>query len=675
MLTRNIFTLLFFCFCTVSIFAEPRLSVQLDRSSIYEGESFVYQLVLSDASPIDDYVIPDTSVWTDFDVQPLGRHVTQQSGSSFTMIFKGQTISNESTSTYSTQFSYVLTPKRAGSLAVPLPKVTINGKVLSPQSFTVSEGDRQLLTNYAIAVRVIEPEDQDIVFISLETNRNRLYPLQPLELTIIIQIKGLPDRFADANPLSIFRQPPQLQIPWATEDTPRGFQPTQKLENWLSNLLVHSPQRGFAVNNYARNRLGFNDDLFNMPFSANDMFQKVPLQFSDAPKLVKRFDTHGRETTYWEYRFSRTFIPQELGNYSFGPVTLKGALPVVVDINAPNGITAQKIYVVAKPVSVIIVDVPQNNRPADYIAAFGVFRWEVNLTPHQARVGDPMTLTLRLSGQGSTANIRPIDLSANPDISANFRVHMPPTEEINERSCTFTYTIRPQKPGKIVFPPVPISVFDVNTERFVALQSLPIPLEITDSESIQSATLFGSISPSDAGNVQLSEGGLFANKTVLLELLPPITFVQWVMTISLWAGGYVIIAACVLLWHYQRANPKQQRRRGALNRAKSRLGNISATLRHKDSTNLVGISGELQGVFFGYIADRTDDAEQGMTTIDACRQLSESQVPESLINAIQSMLESLDATKYGGMDIRSLDELTNTASTLLQQLDRWNNRI
>jgi len=264
------------------------------------------------------------------------------------------------------------------------------------------------------------------------------------------------------------------------------------------------------------------------------------------------------------------------------------------------------------------------------------------------------------------ANVRPIALSANPDVAANFRVH-PPTEEITGQTTAFTYTIRPLNSGTIVFPPVSVSVFDVNTEQFVSLQSLPISLEIAETEFVQSATLFGNLPD---GNLQLAEGGLFANRTTLSETLPPMTFAQWAMTVSLLLGAYVMIAGVVLLLRYQWVSPKKQRQRGALNRAKSRLAAISSALRRKDSVNLVEISGELQGVFFGYIADKTDSAEQGMTTSDVCQRLSENQVPESLVNAIRSALESLDAVKYGGMDIRSLDELTTIASTLLQQLDR-----
>jgi hypothetical protein len=268
-----------------------------------------------------------------------------------------------------------------------------------------------------------------------------------------------------------------------------------------------------------------------------------------------------------------------------------------------------------------------------------------------------MTLSLRLLGGGSTINVRPIDLSALSDISDHFRVHMPPTEEFHDQACTFTYTIRPQHSGIISFPPIAVSVFDVNTEQFVSLQSLPIPLNIADAETLQSATLFGNV-PSDAGQGQLAEGGLFANKMVLSETLPPITFVQWAVTISLLAGGYAMIAIGVLLWRCQWTTPKQQRRRGALNRAKSRLANIKT-------------SSELQDALFGYIADKWDRTEQGMTTNDACQLLLDHRVPEMQIHAIRTVLESLDAVKYGGIDVRSLDELTLSAATLLRQLEQY----
>jgi hypothetical protein len=659
MLTRNIFPFLITCFFAVSALAETRLDVQIDRSIIYEGESFLYQFVISDASPISANLIPDTSAWTDFDVVLLGRQTEQRGGASFTMIVNGQTIRDDRTAiTYRTQFNYALIPKRTGSMTIPLPRVVLDGKTLLPQSFSVAEGTRHVLADHSVAVQVLGVEEQEIVFMSIETSRSRLYPLQPLEVTLVIQIKGLPGRYAGTDPLMVPQQlwqPPHLRIPWA-EENPKGFQSDQSLNHWLRSFLVNhslgrTRQGGFAINDYAGG-----GNLFN--------FSTVPQQFTSFPRKIRRTDAQGNEAIYWEYRFPRTFLPQEFGNYTFGPVTLKGTLPIA-DAEDSSRVAWKRIYAIARPVAVAVVDVPQENRPADYIGAFGSFHWEVNLTPHQARVGDPMTLTLRLAGEGSMANVRPIDVSANPDIFANFRVHMPPTEEIREHSCTFIYTIRPQQSGAISFPPISISVFDVKTERFVQLESPPILLDIADSESVQSATLFGNI-PSGTGETQRAEGGLFANKMKPTEILPPITFVQWAAAISLLAGGYVMIALCVLLWRSPWTNLQQQRRRGALKRAKQRLSNILIAL---NTGNLVEMSDELQSTISGYIADRLDIVEQGMTTSDACQLLLDNRIPESLVHAIRAILESFDAVKYGGMDIRSLDEKTHTVATLLQQLE------
>jgi hypothetical protein len=640
-----------FVLFAVPVSAELELAVQLDRTAVYEGETFFYQLVLTDSKPISSIAEPDTSLWHDFDVQFLPKQTEQRGGMKSVVILNGKVVKDDQSATsYVIRFNYILSPKHRGINSIPLPKVTVNGQTLLPKSFAVDDGDRQLAADGSVSVRIIEPERQDSVILTIETNRNRCYPLQPLEITLVVQIKALPGRFAGTDPLLLLRQPPQLKIPWAVSDHfSKGILGEQKLENWLASLLVVPPQKGFSINGLSN---GLNASPMNFGFF-DDMFQKVLYQFSGSPKKIKRPDGQGNESAYWEYRFSRRFIPQEFGNYSFGPVTLKGTLPVA-EANAPDGVGAKKFYAAAQAVNVNVADIPQEKRPADYIGAFGTFRWNVNIEPREARIGDPMTLTLRLSGQGSMANVRPVDLTAIPAIAENFRVHLPPTEEMNETSCSFTYTIRPQMPGKIVFPPISVSVFDVNTEQFSTLQSAAIPLEIAEAENVQSATLFGSVS-ADSDALRLSEKGLFANKTAPEGILPMIGYKQWAAVLSFLTAAYIIAAISVSLLRNRRIDSKAARKRGALSRAKSRLASIT-------------VPEELQAVFFGYTADVSDGAEQGMTTSDVCRLLREGHVSETLIAEIQKLLDTLDAAKYGGMNVRSLDELTQTAAAMLQRL-------
>jgi hypothetical protein len=631
-------SLLIFCLLSAAAFAEPEVSVRMDRTEIFRGETFLYFLTLSDSVPVSNAAEPDISAWTDFRVQPLPKESSQTGSSIF--IVNGKVVNQSHTTTY----GYVLEPKRSGLLTIPLPKITVNGITPLLKSFSVDGSKQGVSANGAVNVRVVEPEQQDTVILTIETGKTRLYPLQPLDVALVIRIKALPGQHADVEPLSLLRQPPQLQIPWAKENFAKGMNGEENLEAWLNKILVRPPQKGFAINNYGGTRLSFG--FFD------DMLQREVYQFSGKPKLVQYPDFSGKPVDYWEYRFLRRFVPQEFGTYAFGPAALKGLLPAA-DSNAAKGIAAKNFYAVAPSVSVTVADVPQENRPADYIGAFGTFRWDVRLEPAKARTGDPMTLTLRLTGQGSTANVRPPDFASVPEIAENFRVHLPPTEETDERSCAFIYTIRPKKAGPIVFPPLSVSVFDVNTETFQTLKSSVIPLEIAETKTVQSAESFGNLHTDES--MQISEKGLFANKTSPEVLLPILTYKHWAISMAVLAVTYALAAVSVLLRQNRRQQPSVIRRRGALGRAKKLLPAVRSTE-------------DLQTAVFGFAADIANADENGMTTADACRLLREQQIPEMLVRELQDMLETLDAAVYGGMSVSPLEDLTRTAETLLTQM-------
>jgi hypothetical protein len=536
---------------------------------------------------------------------------------------------------------------------------------LKPVSLEVGSRARPIPPNGEIAITVLAPNEQDLVFVKIETNRTRLYPYQPFTVTLVVQVKGLPEKIdanSTTNPLSILRDAPRLMIPWANKDSslPKGMIPQQELNDWLSSFLVRKPQRGFAVNDFSSNGFGFDDDSF----SFGGMFRQTSLQFSSNPKKITRPDSAGKETAYWEFRFSRTFNPQEIGTFSFGPVTLKGTF-AAADSNSPQGATAMEVYALASEIQVEVIDVPSENRPKDYIGAFGTFQWSVDLQPRQAKVGDPMTLTLRLSGQGSTTHVKAPDLSQRKEIADHFKTY-PPTEEVNEQSCTFTYTIRPAHEGTIIFPSLSAAFFDVKKEEFTTLHSEPISLEITEAKTLQTAPAFRQ-TPVFPGNLERSEKGLFANMTDSHGAVnPSVNYARWLVTIIILPVIYSIIALSVFVLRLRQSNPKHRRRRGAANRAKQRLSEIS-TAPHNSLSVPEFVNG-LQGVFFGYVTDLTDGVEQGMTTKDACRKLLELGVTEMTVAKVRGLLETLDAARYGGLNLQTLDQLTQQANVLLSEL-------
>ncbi|MDR0704028.1 MAG: BatD family protein [Planctomycetaceae bacterium] len=666
------FNYIFIFFIFLFVFplqAAPQMIVSVDRTTVYEGESVLYWITLIDTQPIDDSIMPDISAVTDFNVQVLPKQPSHQRSVHINNGFRTETTTSR------IRFAYVLIPKRSGSLIIPLPKVLVNGRQLVPDLVEVGgQALREIPTGGAISVTVKPPNDQDLAFLKIETNKTRLYPFQPFIITVIVQVKGLPEKIDSGqttNPLQVLRDPPTLIIPWANDDAalPKGIIPQQKVTDWLRGLNVRKPQSGFAINDYASNAIGLDDDFFRSPFSfGGGMIRRTPLQFAPKPVKIKRTDLNGKETTYWEFRFSRTFIPEEVGRFSFGSVMLKGVF-AAEDSTTPQGASPRDVYALTSEIPVEVVDVPQDNRPDSYIGAFGTFDWSVDLQPRQAEVGEPMTLTLRLTGQGSTAQVKPPDLSQKPEITTNFKVY-PPTEEVNEQSCTFTYTVRPLRGGSFIFPSLPVAFFDVEKEQFVTRQSDPITVEITETKTTHSAPIFGDRPPTFSGALERSEKGLFANMTDPAKAVRrSVDFVRWSVTIISLISVYFILMFGVFVWQTYHSNPKLRRRRGAGKRAKQRLAEVLAT-RQKSSGQTILFGNGLQNIFFGYVADLTDGVEQGMTTKDACLKLLEIGISEQTVSEVRGVLETLDATRYGGFDLKTLDELAEETKRLLKHLPK-----
>ncbi|MGL4594992.1 MAG: BatD family protein [Thermoguttaceae bacterium] len=688
-----------------SVHAAPEMEIVIDRNTVYEGESLNYQIVVTDTEPIGDAMTPNLAGFDAFEIQAFPKQAIAPASSSVKVVINNKVVRDESTrGTAGFVFPYKLTPKKAGEFRLPVPQMMPNSGQTSGQTSTpiqsqlksVKIGNRTFSPNDAdgvIPIIVRAPDSQDIAFLSISsstsTDRVRVYPHQFFTVSLIVQLKGLPGDLKNKNPLSVLPEPPHLQIPWVDEATqlPKGLLPKQELNAWLSALNVRGNQRGFALNNYVTGGIGFDDDFFSSPFSSG-LFRRSVLMFSPNPRQIQRPDASGTDVTYWEYRFTRTFRATEVGTYSFGPVSLKGNL-AVADSSSRDGASLQNIYTVAPALSVQVVDVPETNRPDCYIGAFGTFDWSAQIVPQKAKVGEPLTLTLRLNGEGATTYVKPPNLEKMTAITDNFKIY-PPSEDVGDKSCVFTYTIRPTKEGTILFPAIPVAVFNVDKEEFQTLESKPITLTISSAEQLRTSQTWGPtfgqsrlISP----ELQLSNLGFFANMSEPAGAINQrVSMRLWLTTLIVFVSIYLTLACTLFFVRKWRSDPKWQRNRGAGSRALRKLTKIEKQLSQKMSSSdktqlsnsqltlseLTEVCNNLQNVIFGFIADITDSQENGMTTKDTCKKMKEIGYADELIKSTENLLESLDGAKYGGLDLHSIDERVAKTKHILSSLQQRN---
>ena len=612
---------------------DPEVLVEVDRQEVYLGESIIYNVTLNHVESPEE---PKLDGFDGFRVELLGQQslnsqqVTIINGRRSEIIRRGML------------YQYQLTPESADVTEIPQPSATVDGQSLKGRS---------------VSIRVIAPEKQDVAIVSVTTNRNSVYPLQPFTITLTIAVKQLPGELAERSPLSVqARSPVRLTIPWLDdEQLPDGLDAAQPWKDILQPIISSGRRQGtdgFQINNIA-SQSGFS--LFQSSRKAT---------FLPLSKRTSRKGLDGQQAGYVEYTLQRTLTPQRVGEFRLPPVILKGTFGTEL---TDDGLVPTDVYVVSDDVLVNVKDVPLDGRPESYIGGVGTFDATSEITPTDARVGDPVTLSIKVTGQGTVADLRPPNINTVAGVAEGFRTYEA-TEETITNGKIFTYSLRPLNVDTTEFPAVPISFFDVEAEQYVTVQTDAIGLSIGASKQL-SATDVVAAAPdprsSISDSLQANDAGLFANHSSLNELRGVRSgLAHWIGIWCSMVAGYIGLSAGIRRYQRLHADPALMRRRGAAKRSQEALSAIAAAAGSNPSS-----PDALAKVVTGLIADYTDRAESGMTPDDAIAALKSVGVVDSLTERTKRFLNDCDAARYGAGNTDNAN-LTQECQSLVEELGR-----
>lgn len=644
--------------------------VEAERTTLYEGESLVYRVSVEDSKAIAETVVPDFGDPKDFRVHFLGRGDRASTSS----------INGRISRKHTAQFTYTITPLAAGRSVLPAPQVLIDGHAIFPSRVLV-EGRFQEpdpAGRGALTFNVLPQEQQDIVFLRVESDRKTVFPLQPFHVTLTVQVKGeLPGDYARLNPLNILDEAPHLSVPWVDDASlPAGLRAEIPWRQWLEPRT--STRGGFAINNIMSRSAFPMDDLFMNP-------RQSMVRFAFPSRKIKRADVRGRETEYWEYTLERTFIAERLGSLTFGPVSVNGGFAVENPDNA-NMPRRQMLFVSTPGITVEVRDVPVTGRPEGYVGAFGRFDWSVDIQPRdQVGFGQPLTLTMTLEGEGSLLNAQAPDLSVSPEITSQFRLgNQKPDERLEDGKCVFSCPIRPIKSGEVVFPSIEIAYFDIESETFVTRRSEPITLHVGEGTLETAAP-----QPGESG-LSPGSGGIFANRidasgAVNLQSAPFHALTGIAAPFFL----YVLLAGVFSVRQKHRRDSVVLRRRNAVPQARRKLAQFlfgqrfektgeagreteTNTANTKNMTDRKGGASDfarLHAVYAALAADLADLREGGLTTPEICEVFAVCGVPAGHLMPVRTLLETLDAARFGGMELMRSTEIETVSEALFHDLE------
>ncbi|MEL6671314.1 MAG: BatD family protein [Bacteroidota bacterium] len=133
------------------------------------------------------------------------------------------------------------------------------------------------------------------------------------------------------------------------------------------------------------------------------------------------------------------------------------------------------------PITIDVKSLPVEKKPASFTGMVGDFDLDVSLDKNETDAGEAVTLKLVYSGKGNLSKIPEPKLVLPPDLE----VYEPQVSNNVSKSGgklsgkrTFTYPIIPRNPGTYEIPAIQFAYFDADKKRYYELASEPMSLSV-----------------------------------------------------------------------------------------------------------------------------------------------------------------------------------------------------
>jgi len=615
-------------FFALPVLAEVSLNVTPSRPTIYLGESFNLTIEVNGADR--GIETPDLSTVPSSDVQFLGQHSNSRSNIS---IINGR-MTRESFE--GRVFAYQIKPKNEGTFTTG--------------SIRVKAGEKTY-THPGVTVQVAGIEKQDTVIAAVTASSTSVLVEEPFTVTLSVAIAELPDPYAENNePLH-----PNF-LPHLSADFLEIRQEMQDIKgpdlNQVLNSLIDQSGRqpGFAINDYKTRNMSSG---FGRLFGDDDPFRPRPVRFRLPPKKITI-----NNKKYREYTLSLDYTPTKEGEFTFGPLSFKGT--VIAGVTKDRQAITKDVYTIGPAVTVRIVPPPDEGRPEWFIGCLGKnMKATAAFDTTICKVGDPLTLTLEVTGPISISNLRAPILNLQPDLAKDFRIY---DDNVSADTLPdgkrFKYRVRPTREGTLEFPPVKLAYYNTTARAYTTVTTAPVPIQahattqiVTASDSDKAdrfLSVHATARPLPAG-ITLSPEGAKSS-----PLLPP----RDLLWFLLFAGPVLCLLAtaatpCAAALRALRENLRHSR---ALRRA-------NAALRHAHSPDLAAHA------IRDYLADRLDVPGNALTPTETAALLRQRNVTEEDASACRDLLALLDEVMYRPDASTPLPDIIRSLQRLLPVID------
>ncbi|MCM8787570.1 MAG: BatD family protein [Candidatus Omnitrophica bacterium] len=288
-----------------------------------------------------------------------------------------------------------------------------------------------------------------------------------------------------------------------------------------------------------------------------------------------------------------------------------------------------------------VLSLPQENRPQDFGGAIGDFTLEVEATPLSVNVGDPITIKMKIKGEGNFDSVRTPQIT-NVD---GFKVYEP-TEKENKNEKVFEQVLIPQSTDIKFIPQINFTFFNPKTSQYKTLSNPPIPIKVLPTPSISQKIL-----EEDQKKQKLQEEEFGKDIVYLKSSLGKLKkrddyfykhFNFWLFQLVI----FLIFIVIVIFYFEQKKinfDKKYARRQFAYKKAKKAFREIEKLLKEEKTNSFFDI---VFKTLSQYLADRFNLAK-GVTVEVIEKVLVGKNILNDILEKTKTIFYTCDSARYG----------------------------
>ncbi|MEO6902501.1 MAG: BatD family protein [Bacteroidia bacterium] len=333
-----------------------------------------------------------------------------------------------------------------------------------------------------------------------------------------------------------------------------------------------------------------------------------------------------------------------------------------------GGYEEVKYSIKSKPVTIDVLPLPEENKPADFTGTVGNYSLKASLSRNDLKTNDATNLTVVISGKGNIKLIEPLKIN----FPEEFETYDPKTSENISSdngisgSKTFDYLIIPRHEGKYKIDKINFSYFDPEKKQYVTIPSPEFTINVAKGDDTP-ANVYSSRNKEDVK--------ILANDIRYIKSATPLVEKNnyFFGSIMFYTGIVTPLLAFILFIIIRRKNIEDNKdsvvvkSRKATKLARKKLINAEQYLK---TNNKERFYIEISQALYGYVGDKLNISVADLAKETISITLKEKRVSDDTIQQLLTTLNNCEYARYApGAVSGDLNGIYNNTVELITKLE------